>query len=540
MKSTLILLIGLFAVNTSLSQILEFKKIEKTNIPLSSLWLEKKGEIEVESFEISEQVKVYQYKYYLRSIREDSSLAFYKSQLPDSAAIFPISVNDYLTDYSYRNLPISGVNWQQALNFSKWLNHVETHGEFDSYYLLPTINEWTAASIKFPEEFNSHYKDWTINTYDESTFDLLENPGLYIYKALEHDPPSMKRKIIATKYLPEVQTQNSLGKNYRYEYMDSSNFQIGFRLVRTNSLLRIYRPLENQGYYYGKKSNGTLWAHTKEGILYTIKKSNRLKNGIFSKENVTSSNKIIEGEYYYNQRKGIWNRYNEKGELIVSRLYYSNTEFSDLLKEKTYNVFLAQLNDQFSKPGAERRNELFIYDFVREADVYSSKRLWRQISLDSNSILKENWPELLNEIKSSIEKENLVVYGKKSDQFKNVLTKKEGLALFDSEVKITGFIIKEDHFLDRKRNVADVRIIGLAPVMTNGNKLCWFYYPQFRQTLSKIQVNKMYFQHLEDVFHFRFFNSEIIKESGLYEKEMKGSSIEKEVYLIDYQNQALY
>ena len=93
--------------------------------------------------------------------------------------------------------------------------------------------------------------------------------------------------------------------------------------------------------------------------------------------------------------------------------------------------------------------------------------------------------------------------------------------------------VKEEWYFDKQRSVMDVRIIGLCPIMETyddedrytgaDSYLFWVYFPEARKVLSKAEV----FNHrkndaarltYDDIFHKRFFNSYIVKESNKYDR----------------------
>lgn len=103
-----------------------------------------------------------------------------------------------------------------------------------------------------------------------------------------------------------------------------------------------------------------------------------------------------------------------------------------------------------------------------------------------------------------------------------------------SSEDIIQYHLKEDWFFDKERSVMDVRIIGIAPVIyskdENGNitgfkELFWLYFPECRYVFQNFYVqsrhNDAQRMSFDDLFWKRMFQSYIIKESNIYDREVK-------------------
>ena len=99
---------------------------------------------------------------------------------------------------------------------------------------------------------------------------------------------------------------------------------------------------------------------------------------------------------------------------------------------------------------------------------------------------------------------------------------------------IIQYRIKEDWFFDNERSVLDVRIIGICPVvyeLDNDNnvvglkELFWIYFPEARYVLQNFFVqsrhNDSQRMSFDDLFWKRMFQSYIIKESNLYDRDLR-------------------
>jgi len=99
-----------------------------------------------------------------------------------------------------------------------------------------------------------------------------------------------------------------------------------------------------------------------------------------------------------------------------------------------------------------------------------------------------------------------------------------------------GIDIKEDWFFDKQRGVMDSRIIALGinriPLTANGTpnldvgctNWIWIYFPEWRQFFANNEVfnvdNDAERRTFEDVFWKRQFNSQITKESNVYDRKI--------------------
>ncbi len=203
------------------------------------------------------------------------------------------------------------------------------------------------------------------------------------------------------------------------------------------------------------------------------------------------------------------------------------------------------------------------YDYIREADVFWAKRVWRKIDVS----LKQNKPftypqkPLIEIIHSAAKGGDLTVYDPSvdnSDQFKAVLpvnkvanigvstdtavtvdpvTMQEVTTIQKSEFsndKVVGYRLKEDWLFDEETSSLIVRIIGLSPVMkyldSQGNDLgetamYWIYYPDLRSILAQHEVfnpkNDAQQMTWEDIFEARMFESYIYKVSNVYDRRIQ-------------------
>lgn len=210
-----------------------------------------------------------------------------------------------------------------------------------------------------------------------------------------------------------------------------------------------------------------------------------------------------------------------------------------------------------------KEKEIIPYSYVREADVFWSKRIWRVIDVREKMNLPFKYPQqpLSEIIHTAAKNGELTVYDNNTlngDQFKLVLSvsdvKKLGerrdtvmqinpVTLEEESViqntefdpgKVVKYKLKEDWFFDDCLSTMMCRIIGIAPVMedfdASGNyrgdmTMYWVYYPDLRPILGKYEVfnpkNDAVRMSWEDIFEARYFESYIYKESNVHDRNIQ-------------------
>ncbi|MBL1233170.1 MAG: gliding motility protein GldN [Vicingaceae bacterium] len=203
------------------------------------------------------------------------------------------------------------------------------------------------------------------------------------------------------------------------------------------------------------------------------------------------------------------------------------------------------------------------YTHVREQDVMWHRRIWREIDLREKINHPLYYPttkiddrkSLFDVIKDAVLAGELSSYDPSDDEFKIKLTPSEAMAKMGdtisvlvedpetfelvetntyqeiSSVDVVKYHIKEDWFFDRERSIMDVRIMGIAPLVSvldeNGQfkglkSLFWIYFPEARYVFANYDVfnrqNDAERRTFEDIFWKRMFNSYIIKRSNVYDR----------------------
>lgn len=219
--------------------------------------------------------------------------------------------------------------------------------------------------------------------------------------------------------------------------------------------------------------------------------------------------------------------------------------------------------DGFYQKEVIPEKEIIPYDHVREADVFWSKRIFREIDVDEKMNLPFKYPKepLIKIIHEAAKAGDLTVYDPvveyaydftkemPTDEVKgigyredtlfqvNPITLEEEVVYAKNELQwdqIIKYKIKEDWFFDENTSTFQVRIIGIAPLMdvttSEGVKIgtaamYWIYYPDLRPILAKYRVfnnqNDATTMSWEDLFEARIFASYITKESNVHDREIK-------------------
>ncbi len=242
----------------------------------------------------------------------------------------------------------------------------------------------------------------------------------------------------------------------------------------------------------------------------------------------------------------------------------SNSEYKDLQNNKGEKEKVVELLDEIILTSSTQVGEgaydriqtkekvAIPYDNIREADVFWSKRIWREIDVREKmnfifsaeeqpliavlfEILRNN-PDVqlfaddafteeltIEQVVSKLHlRSNVDVYDEDTDDYVN----QEVTNAFNPD-EYKKFRLKEDWIFDEERGGMVVRIIGLAPIRNvydeNGNKrgqeaLFWMHYPEIRQYLARYDsynpLNDAIRLSWDNIFEMRYFASRITKESN--------------------------
>jgi gliding motility associated protien GldN len=204
-----------------------------------------------------------------------------------------------------------------------------------------------------------------------------------------------------------------------------------------------------------------------------------------------------------------------------------------------------------------KEKEYIPYDHIREADVFWSKRVFREIDVNEKMNLPFKYPRqpLIAIIHTAAMEGELTVYD--PDIIEEGLERKEGYdfikplavddvksigARTDTSTQIDPITLEEktvfinqklDWFFDENTSTFQVRILGLSPVReakgSDGtflgySPMYWIYYPDLRPILTKYEIyntkNDAIRLSWEDLFEARLFTSFITKESNVFDRKI--------------------
>jgi gliding motility associated protien GldN len=209
------------------------------------------------------------------------------------------------------------------------------------------------------------------------------------------------------------------------------------------------------------------------------------------------------------------------------------------------------------------------YEHIREDDAVYKQRIWREIDTREKINLPFRYAanedngnqRFISILYSAIQAGDVTVFSGDDDRFTTPLTKEDvaknitggmdtvpvvdmngEVASYEARQRmvepdsIYRFRLKEEWIFDKESSRMHVRILGIAPVMTQytstgvpiGDRvLFWAYYPDLRPTLARYEVfnGKNYAGRMswEELFESRFFSSYITKSTldNPYDKSLR-------------------
>ncbi len=209
----------------------------------------------------------------------------------------------------------------------------------------------------------------------------------------------------------------------------------------------------------------------------------------------------------------------------------------------------------FYEPMSVREREPAQLATVREADILWSKRLWQSIDVRKTINQPLYFPErpsgdyrsLMQVLEDAIRSGEIRAYDVDDDSFMRdpldpnvlfdeMLSRTEVIIIEGQEVEevipfrptdVLLFRIKEEWFVDKRRGVLDVRIIGLSPARLVRDEatgeytdiadpLFWIPFEEARSALANAPVmnrrNDKQVESFDDLFLRRFFDATIYRE----------------------------
>ncbi len=265
------------------------------------------------------------------------------------------------------------------------------------------------------------------------------------------------------------------------------------------------------------------------------------ENGIINGKYVSyypNGEKKAEGNFENSYRIGVWTLWDKDGKMITQRNYKNPFVFEQKYPEIPDNPSIKLLNQPIYEICYNDKGYINYFE-VTENMIVLATRFWRFISKENNKALLGD-DLLFHQLHKAVMQGTITAYDAASDDFMTLVAPSD-ISLENKE--FVGFKIKEDWFFDNERLVTEARQLGICPVVKeNGSDytmdLYWLYFPGLRKILAKIAVaNKNIsssypIKNFDDVFFFRCFQSEIYKESNVYDRQIKdykhGEDIKKE------------
>lgn len=203
---------------------------------------------------------------------------------------------------------------------------------------------------------------------------------------------------------------------------------------------------------------------------------------------------------------------------------------------------------------------LLPYDFVREADIFWEKRIWRVVDIREKMNLPFAYPErpFIRILMDAAVNGEITVYNTDNDKFTSPLAAGEVASIgasvdtvitfdpqtYEEQIQVVRndfnpddvkrFRLKEVWFFDKETSTMQVRILGIAPLLDvlddQGNfryekPMFWVYYPEAREILSREKVfnigNDASPMTWEDLMEMRYFSSYVYKESNVRDRRLQ-------------------
>lgn len=230
-------------------------------------------------------------------------------------------------------------------------------------------------------------------------------------------------------------------------------------------------------------------------------------------------------------------------------------------------------NDELYEREKVATKRMIPYVHLREADVMWSKRIWRRIDLRQKmnhpfyfpmgSQAQQGRMNLFAILKKSLLEEGLITAydpgpptapddmfttPMSTEEVRELLFRSREVPQYDPDGEVIGsqtiieevssreikfYEIKEEWFFEKERSVLEVRILGIKPVCEYVNEagepvledLFWIYFPEARYVLANYEVynpiNDAERRSWDEVFEKRMFASDIIKESNVYDRQIR-------------------
>lgn len=262
-----------------------------------------------------------------------------------------------------------------------------------------------------------------------------------------------------------------------------------------------------------------------------------VRNGLLHGQYVSyysNGNKRAEGNFSDNNRTGKWIVYDSTGQKQVVRNY--KTLFSyERIYPKPYKKGPAKLLSEPVYATSNYSDGANKYFGLEIRDVVYAQRSWQFIDAEKNKVLFST-DTLMNCLKTALKLDSVTVYSNSDDEFRKALSGTEALQILANNPYIAGFMMKEDAVFDNQRLLMEKRILGICPLVIDGNgkykALFWIYMPQFNASLANVKLQQSNLPHdiqtLDDVFFHRYFSASWVFSSSPYDR-----TFDEKLQLID-------
>lgn len=202
------------------------------------------------------------------------------------------------------------------------------------------------------------------------------------------------------------------------------------------------------------------------------------------------------------------------------------------------------------------------HEFVREADVFWQKEIWRVIDTREKMNLPFAYPKnpLINILLDAVKSGEVPVFGANDDDFKNPIDPDDALAMTGSTTdtiyvpdaenpdiliptvvtqdfnydNVKQYRVKEIWYFNKQSSTMQVRILGIAPIMDDYSEegvfrgvkaLFWIFMPGLRDKLVKTEAYNPFPDGIkltwDDIFTQRLFSSTIYKEDNVRDERVR-------------------
>lgn len=202
------------------------------------------------------------------------------------------------------------------------------------------------------------------------------------------------------------------------------------------------------------------------------------------------------------------------------------------------------------------------HEYVREADVFWKKEIWRVIDTREKMNLPFTYPKnpLINILIDAVKSGEVPVFGANDDDFKSPIDPNDALAMTGSTAdtvyvpdamnpdvliptvitkdfnyeNVKQYRVKEIWYFNKQTSTMQVRILGIAPIMDDFSEegvkrgvkaLFWIFMPSLRNVLVKTEAFNPFPEGIrltwDDIFTQRLFSSTVYKEDNVRDERVR-------------------